>query len=85
MVRAGHGRQMNERAIEEEHVAVLGLAEMQRAIRNGVEYRLYVGLRTTNDLQDVAGGGLLVQRGGQLAVARLELGEEPTFAIAITA
>ena len=41
-----------------------------------VEHRLDIRLRAADDAQDVAGGGLRVQRRGQLAVARLELGEE---------
>jgi hypothetical protein len=41
-----------------------------------VEYRLDIRLRAADDAQDVAGGGLLVERRGELAVAPLELGEE---------
>ena len=41
-----------------------------------VEHRLDIRLRLADDAQDVAGGGLRVQRRGQLAVARLELGEQ---------
>ena len=50
-----------------------------------VEHRLDVRLRAADDAQDVAGGGLRVQRRGELAVARLQLGESRTFSIAITA
>ena len=41
-----------------------------------VEHRLDIRLRLADDAQDVAGGGLLVQRRGQLAVARLQLREQ---------
>ncbi len=42
-----------------------------------VEHRLHIRLRLADDPQDVAGGGLRLQRRRQLAVARLELGEQP--------
>src|SRR5207244_3595451 len=41
-----------------------------------VEDRLDIRLRLADDAQDLAGGGLLVQRRGEFAVARLKLGEE---------
>ncbi len=44
--------------------------------QNRVEHRLDIRLRLADDAQDVAGRGLRVQRRSQLAVARLELGEE---------
>jgi hypothetical protein len=47
------------------------------ALHNRVEDRLDIRLGAADDAQDVAGGGLRVQRRGQLAVARLELGEQP--------
>src|SRR5947208_2005347 len=42
-----------------------------------VEHGLHIRLRLADDPQDVAGGGLRVQRRRQLAVARLELREQP--------
>ena len=41
------------------------------------EHRLHVRLRAADDAQDVARGGLRVERRRQLAVARLQLREEP--------
>ncbi len=46
------------------------------AIHDRVEHRLDIRLRSADDAQNVAGGGLLVQCRGQLPVARLELGEQ---------
>jgi hypothetical protein len=46
------------------------------ACQNRVEHRLHIRLRLADDPQDVAGGGLGVQCRGQLAVARLEFGEQ---------
>jgi len=45
--------------------------------QDGVEHRLDIRLRAADDAQDVAGGGLRVQRRRQLAVTRLQLGEQP--------
>ncbi len=42
-----------------------------------VEHGLHIRLRLADDPQDVAGGGLRVQRRRQLAIARLELREQP--------
>jgi hypothetical protein len=47
------------------------------AFHDSVENRLNVRLGAANDPQDIAGRGLLVECGSQLAVARLELGEQP--------
>src|SRR5262250_1460404 len=44
---------------------------------NRVEYWLHIRLRAADHTQDVAGGGLLVERGGELAVAELQLREQP--------
>src|SRR5215468_9693128 len=50
---------------------------MYGAGENRIEYRLYVRLRAADDTQDVAGRRLRVERRGQLAVARLQLREQP--------
>ena len=47
------------------------------ALRDRVEHRLEVGRRARDDAQDLAGGGLLLQRLGEVAVARLQLLEQP--------
>src|SRR5262252_8345706 len=44
---------------------------------NRVEHRLHIRLRPADHAQDVAGGGLRVERRGQLPVAGLQLREEP--------
>src|SRR5262249_15794646 len=40
------------------------------ALRNGVEYRLDIGPRATDDPQDLAGGRLLIERLGQRLAGR---------------
>jgi hypothetical protein len=44
---------------------------------NSVELRVNVGQRLRNHAQDLAGRGLLFERLGQLAIARLQLVEQP--------
>ena len=44
------------------------------ALDDGVEHALEVGRRRGDDAQDLGGGGLLLQRLGDLAVALLKLG-----------
>ncbi len=51
-------------------------AQHERRRRDRVEHRLHVRLRAADDLQDVGRGGLLLERFGEVAVARLELGEQ---------
>src|SRR5215472_11446404 len=50
--------------------------QTRRAGQDCVEHWLDIRLRAADDAQDVAGGSLLVERGGEIAIARLELGEE---------
>jgi hypothetical protein len=45
--------------------------QTERAHHDRIEDRLHIGLRSTDDAQDVAGGGLRVQRLAQVAVAGL--------------
>ena len=45
-------------------------------LEDRVEHRLDIRRRAADDAQDLAGGGLLLERGGQVAVARLELSEQ---------
>jgi hypothetical protein len=56
-------------AVAAEDAGVLRLAQAGGALRHGVENRLDVSRRAADDAQDVAGGGLLVERRGELAVA----------------
>ena len=69
--------QMEQLAVKREHVRRVGVAQFQRGGRDRVEYRLGVGRRTREDAQDLAGGGLLLERFAQFPVARLQFVEEP--------
>ena len=55
---------------------VLGVAESRGVLRNGVQHRLEVRRRTADNPEDLAGGGLLLQRLGQLSVPSLNLFEQ---------
>src|SRR5215467_12417961 len=55
----------------------MGGTQSGGALRNGVEYRLYVGGRTCDHPQDLARRRLLLQRLGQVLIASLELLEQP--------
>src|SRR5215831_12246077 len=50
--------------------------QTRRAGQDRVEHWLDIRLRAADDAQDVAGGRLLVERGGEIAIPRLELGEQ---------
>ena len=64
---------------------VLGLAKRVRRLDDRVEHRLQVDRRAADDLQDLGGRGLLLQRLGQLAVRACTSSNSRTFSIAITA
>ena len=70
------GDNIHEDAIVAPDGAVERAAQPHRVADDGVEDRLRVGRRARDDLQDLAGGRLLLERFGQGTVARLELGEE---------
>jgi hypothetical protein len=53
-----------------------GVAEPCRTPGDGVEDRLDVGGRARDDAEDLAGGGLLLEGLGEVAIAGLELGEQ---------
>ena len=57
-------------------LAKLRTAQLVTALRDRVEHRLHVGLRLADHAQDVAGRGLLLERLGEVAVARLQLLEQ---------
>src|SRR5262249_18026314 len=59
------------------HYARVPIQQADGTAHDRVEHRLHVRLRTADDAQDVAGGGLPAQRRGQLTVTCLELGEQP--------
>src|SRR5262245_39390485 len=56
---------------------VIGVAELGRALRHGVENRLHVGRRGGNGAQNGASRRLLLERLGKLAVTRSEFFEQP--------
>ena len=57
------------------HVAVLRTAKPNRAFDDGVEHRLQVERRPADHLQHFAGGRLLLDGFGEVAVPRVEFGE----------
>ena len=59
------------------HDAVAGLAEPRRIRQHGLEHRLQLAGRAGDDAEHLRGRGLLLQRLGQLARARLHLVEQP--------
>ena len=58
-------------------VAELGLADPSRVLQHGLEDWLELAGRAGDDLQDLRGRGLLLQRLAQVARARLHLVEQP--------
>ncbi len=76
LVRVLHRGKLDLIARDPSHRARVGSQQADGAGHDRVEHRSDVRLRAADDTQDVAGGGLCVQRRGQLAVARLQLGEQ---------
>ena len=64
-------------AFTQRRYAKLRSANSDRICQHGVEHRLKFAGRTGDDLQHLGGGGLLLQRLGELARARLHLVEQP--------
>ena len=58
--------EVEELAVEPVDKAELALAEPRRALRNHVEYRLDGGRRAADDIEHLAGRGLVLQSLGQL-------------------
>src|SRR5215813_4114005 len=63
--------------IETPDQAALRLAQPYSVLGQGAEDRLEIERRPADDLEELAGGRLLLERHAQLAVARLQLGEQP--------
>src|SRR5262245_880648 len=63
--------------IELHDVGLLGLAQPLRRVGDGVEHGLDVRGRTGDDVENFADSGLIFQRFGELARARLYFVEEP--------
>src|SRR5262249_13780827 len=64
-------------ALDSGQYARVGAQQPDGASHDRVEYRLHIRLRATDDAQDVARGGLRVQRRRQLPGTGLELLEQP--------
>ncbi len=70
-------REAQELAVVAVDVAVFGPAEPRGGLDDRVEHRLEIERAAADHLKDVAGCSLPLESAGQVAVARLELGEEP--------
>src|SRR3989304_6020631 len=70
------GDKVNELAIETEDRAESADAQAERVSSNHLEHRLGVRGRARDDSENLAGGGLLLQGLGEVAVPGLELLEE---------
>src|SRR4051794_22287970 len=64
------------RAVIAEHHRLISLAELAGGFDERVEHRLKVEGRTADDLEDLGGCGLLLERYGELPRARLNLVEQ---------
>src|SRR5262249_39155821 len=71
----GHGPETVARAEVER--SEFGLADAHRVPQHGLEHSVQLTRRAADDLQDLRGCSLLLQRFGQLARARLHLVEQP--------
>jgi hypothetical protein len=77
VVGSRHRGEGDQIALDPTERACVSSQQTDGAVHDRVEHRLDIRLGAADDAQDVAGGSLRVQRRGQLAVARLELGEQP--------
>ena len=69
-------REVDQLAVEPEDGAHTGLAQPAALCDDGLEHRLDVGRRLEMTRRISLGGGLLLERLGEVAVARLQLREE---------
>ena len=74
---AMEGHKLDQLTVEPRYDADIGGAQSLRAFSDDVEDGLHVGRRTGDDLQDVAGRGLLLQGLGEVGVLGLQLVEQP--------
>jgi hypothetical protein len=63
------GHDVDEFTVELEDSTTDRSAQLHRALTNSLEHRLHIALRLADHAQDFAGGGLLLQRFGQVAFA----------------
>ena len=80
-----YGHSAEAVSLAQEHIADLGLADARGLRQHRVKHRLQLARRAGNDLEHVAGRGLLLQRLGQIVGALAQLVESRAFSIAITA
>src|SRR5262249_8633008 len=59
------------------NVSYIGLANPGGRFDQCIEHGLQIEGRAADDLEHVGGGGLLLQRLRQIAIARLQLGKQP--------
>ena len=71
------GPDSQELAVEAIDERALGLAQPDRVLRQRLEDRLEIERGPADDLEELAGRRLLLERVPQLAVACLQLGEQP--------
>src|SRR5436309_8310400 len=67
----------NATALAQEHLAKLGLADRDGMLQHSLEHWLQLTGRTTDNLKNLRGRGLLFQRLAELARARLYIVEQP--------
>jgi hypothetical protein len=69
--------QVKQSVLVDLQVAEIGLADAGCVLQHGLEHRLELAGRSADDLEHLGGRGLLLQRLGELAGARLDLVEQP--------
>ena len=70
------GHRVDQPTIEAPDGGVLGLAQPDRVLGQRLEDGLQIERGSTDHLEQLAGGCLLLERHAQFAVARLQLGEQ---------
>src|SRR5262245_42199574 len=63
-------------AVALEQPRVIRLGQARHRLNESIEYRLQVESRPADDLEHISGGGLLLQRFAQIAIARLQLSKQ---------
>ena len=69
--RSDAGDRTKNITLTDEEQEVVGATKPGRAVDQRLEHRLEIRLRLADDAQDVAGRRLLIERRGQVSVARL--------------
>ena len=79
------GFEMQSVALAQEQSRIIGLAKPRDRLGECIEYRLQIERRATDDLENIGGGGLLLQRLAQIARRWRSSLSSRAFSIAITA